>query len=130
MIHQLVIELAYRLHLFSAKGGVSSFYSQQVILLRTVIKYSKYCSIQFWVYVQAADNNTIKKNTNQARMLDCIYLRLLQNQQGGHKLLYLHYCKPNTRFDITPIPISDTIISIVEALVALQKQNADLKFTD
>ena len=42
-----VLESAYRLNLFPAKGGVSSYYSPQVILHRTVIKYSKHCAIPF-----------------------------------------------------------------------------------
>ena len=130
MIDRLVLESTYRLNIFPAKGGVSSYYSPQVILHRTVIEYSEHCAIPFGAYVQAADDDTIRKNTNQARTLDCIYLRPLRNQQGGHELLHLHSNKTITRHDITLIPISDTIIRLVEALAASQQQNAGLKFTD
>ena len=108
MINRLVLESAFRLNLFPAKGGVSSYYSLQVIPHRTVIEYSKHCAIPFGAYVQAADENTIKKCTNQA-----IYLRPLRNQQGGDELFHLHSGKTITRHDITPILISDTIIWMI-----------------
>ena len=57
-----------RLNLFPANGGVSSYYSPQVILHWTVNEYSKHCAIQFGAYVQAADDDAIK-NTQFIRNL-------------------------------------------------------------
>jgi hypothetical protein len=52
------------------------------------------------------------------RALDCIYLRPLANLQGGHALLHLATGKVITRRRVTVIPMSTSVIKVIEDMAA------------
>jgi hypothetical protein len=86
-----------------------------MILHHENIDYAKHCAIPFGTYVQAAQENT-PSNTQESRSLDCIYLRYLSNQQGGHELLHLGTGRVITRRNVTPIPLTQHVIDLVHAM--------------
>ena len=115
MIIVLVEESAEKLNFFPPKGGVSAYYSPHVIMKRRKITYEKHCTVSFGDYVQAHEDRS-PKNTQEQRTLDCIYLRPTDNDQIGHEVLNLATGQTITRHQVTPVPITATIIKAVEAL--------------
>jgi hypothetical protein len=116
------------LNRFPAKGGISANYSPYTILTGQAIDFKKHLAIPFGSYVQANNKND-PSNTNAPRTLDCIYLGLvMDNRQGGHKLLHLGTGKVITRPQVKKIPMSDTIIRAVENMARCQGVK-QLKFT-
>ena len=115
MVKMLAMESTNKLNFFPPKGGVSSYYSPRMILTNSALDYQKHCSIPFGTYVQA-HTETNPTNTMAARALDCIYLRPLYNQQGGHEVLDLSTKRVITRRKVTPIPITPSIITAVESI--------------
>ena len=98
-------------------------------MTNTVLDYDKHCSVPFGSYIQATLNDATKKNTNQARTLDCVYLRPLRDSSGGHELLHLASKKVITRQEAKPIPVPESIIESVEGLAEKQGVKG-LKFQD
>ncbi len=129
MIKVLVMDSAKKLNFFPAKNGVSPYYSPRMILHQKNIEYGKHCQFAFGTYVQAHNEPTIL-NSNAPRTLDCIYLRYLDNDQGGHQLLHLPTNRMITRRNITVIPISQAVIEQVHALAALEQVPPGLKITN
>jgi hypothetical protein len=98
------------------------------ILTGQAIDFKKHLAIPFGSYVQA-NNEKNPSNTNAPRTLDCIYLGpVMDNRQGGHKLLHLGTGKVITRPRVKEIPMSDTIIRAVENMARCQGVK-QLKFT-
>jgi hypothetical protein len=89
MIRYLAMNQANQLNLFPVKGGVSSYYSPQMILNQTHRNYIKECTVPFGAYVQA-NHETTKTNLSVTRVLDAIYLQPAQNQRVGHELMDLN----------------------------------------
>jgi hypothetical protein len=54
------------------------------------------------------------KNTNASRGIDAIYTRPISSTQGGHEIMNLATGKIITRAHVTLIPITPTVIDIVE----------------
>ena len=117
MIKILAMESTNKLNFFPPKGGVSKYYSPRMILTGDTLDYNRHCSIPFGTYVQAHNENN-PTNTMATRALDCIYLRPIYNQQGGHELLDLATKRVITRRKVTHIPIAPTIIQAVENMAA------------
>ena len=117
MIKMLAMECTNKLNFFPPKGGVSQYYSPRMILTGNVLDYNKHCSVPFGSYVQAHNENT-PTNSMAPRSLDCIYLRPVYNQQGGHEVLDLTTKRVITRRSVTPIPITPTVIAAVESMAA------------
>jgi len=115
MIIVLVEESAEKLNFFPPKGGLSAYYSPHTIMRRRKIAYDKHCKVSFGAYVQAHEDKN-PKNTQEQRTLDCIYLRPTDSDQVGHEVLNLASGQPITRHQITPVPITATIIKAVKAL--------------
>ena len=108
MIKYLVLESTRKLNLFPVKGGVSPYYSPHTIMSQQPLDYNKHLQIPFGTYVQALHESN-PSNTNLERMLDAIYLRPLQNSQGGHELMDLHTGSVITRRRVTVVPLPNTI---------------------
>ena len=89
MIRHLAMEQTAKLNYFPVKGGVSPYYSPRAILGDTALDYAKHCTVPFRAYVQA-NHETHATNLQVQQTLDAIYLRLHNNQQGGHKLMDLN----------------------------------------
>jgi Xaa-Pro aminopeptidase len=85
-----------------------------MILNQTNLDYTKYCVVPFGVYVQANHEST------KTRTLDAIYLRLAQNQQGGHDLMDLNSGQLISRNIVHEIPVTDVVIKAVENMAYQQ----------
>jgi hypothetical protein len=59
------MECTKKLNFFPPKGGVSEYYSPQMILHHENIDYAKHCAIPFGTYVQAAQENS-PSNTQES----------------------------------------------------------------
>ena len=88
MVIMMVTEAARKLNFFPAKYGVSKYYSPRMIMHHQNLDYEKHCKFSFGTYVQAHDEPQ-PSNTQQARTLDCIYLRPAANAQGGHECFHI-----------------------------------------
>ena len=119
MLKYLAMIVTHQLNLFPAKGGISPYFSPHIITGGRAIDYTKHCQTTFGSYVQAVQENN-PMNTNAPRTLDCIYLRPLQNVQGGHELLNLTTGLVITRPRVWEIPVTDVVIKAVEKLAADQ----------
>jgi hypothetical protein len=73
MIQSMAMNQANQLNLFPVKGGVSSYYSPQMMLNQTSLDFNKHCTVPFGAYVQA-NHETTKPSSNVTRTLDAIYL--------------------------------------------------------
>jgi hypothetical protein len=93
------------------------------------LDYERHCKYQIGEFVQAHEepNHT---NTNASKALDCIYLRPMDNAQGGHKLLHLQTNKIVKRSNLTKVPITSSIIKQVHALAELDEMPRGLKITN
>jgi hypothetical protein len=60
-----------------------------MIMYQETLDYSKHCAIPFGTFVQAHTEPNFK-NSQQPREINCIYLRYVDNIQGGHHLLDLN----------------------------------------
>ena len=126
MTRYLAMVVTQQLNLFPVKGGISEYYSPHVILGGAPLDYKKHCQIAFGASVQACNQND-PTNTNAPRMIDAIYLRPLQNAQGGHELMDLNSGRYITRHFVTEIPVTQNVINAVEKLAELQNVKS-LKF--
>ena len=104
-----------KLNLFPVKGGVSKHFSPRTIMSQRNLYFEKDCAHPYGAYMQVR-NDTEPTNTNAPRMLDAIYLPLLDNIQGGHELMHLATGDLIRRRKVTKIPTSDRVIKAVESL--------------
>ena len=109
MIKILAMECTKKLNFFPPKDGISNFYSPRTIMHQQTLDYSKHCAVPFGTYVQA-HNEPIFKNSQHPRAIDCIYLRYVDNFQGGHHLLDLNTGQTIKRRTITQVPITQNVI--------------------
>jgi hypothetical protein len=88
MIKTLAMESIKKLNFFPAANGTSPCYSPRMIIHHETLDYNKHCLIPFGSYVQA-HNEPEPSNSQFPLTLDCVYLRYMNNKQGGHKFLDL-----------------------------------------
>jgi hypothetical protein len=129
LVKYLVMESTKKLNFFPNKNGVSKYFSPRMIMHQENLDYARHCKYQIGEYLQAHDepNHT---NTNAPRSLDCIYLRPMDNAQGGHELLHLQTNCVVKRRNLTKIPITPSIIKQVHALAELDGMPLGLKITN
>ena len=126
MIRKLAMETARHLNIFPAKGGISSYYSPNILLGGQPLDYTKHCVVSFGAYVQA-NHETQQTNSNAPRTLDGIYLRPVLSIQGGHEIMDLHSGETITRARVTEIPVTPVVIKAVEDM-AYRQGFKSLKF--
>jgi hypothetical protein len=115
LIWYLVTTQASQLNLFTAKGGISPYYSPRTILGLPVLDSDKHCTVPFGAYIQA-NHETNQTNSNAARTIDAIYLCPAINMQGGHELYDLNLNRVITRARVTQIPVTDVVIKAIERI--------------
>jgi hypothetical protein len=93
------------------------------------LDYSKYCAVPFGTYVQA-HNEPIFKNSQHPRATDCIYLRYVDNFQGGHHLLDLNTGQTIKRRTITQVLITQNVIKLVHKLAEADGIHEGVKITN
>jgi len=97
-----------------------------MILHQQNINFDKHCKYVFGEYVQAHDE-PMRSNTNEARSLDCIYLRPISSSQGGHELWHLTTNSVLIHLCIKSILITQGVINMVHMLAELDKMPTGLK---
>jgi hypothetical protein len=129
LVKTLVTESAKKLNFFPAKNGISPYYSPRIILHKHNLDYDKHCQIAPGTYVQA-HNEPDPLNTNAPRILDGIYLRYNDNEQGGHDVLHLQTGRKITHRQVTPLPITPTVLKQVHRLAEMDDMPQGLKITN
>jgi hypothetical protein len=76
------------------------------------LDYNKNCSIAFGSNVQSHTEPN-PQNTQHPRTIDCIYLRYVENEQGGHQLLDLRTGRMIKRHTVTVVHITQNIINLI-----------------
>ena len=84
-------------------SNISKHYSPRMIVHKENIDYERHCCHAIGDYV-TAPHQPEQLNTNAARELDCLYLRPVSGEQGGHKLLH-----PSSNKQRNYSPKSDSI---------------------
>ena len=102
-----------QLNLFPVKGGLSEYYSPHVIMSKKNIDYNKHCQHTFGTFVQANQENN-PMNMQAPRTIDAIYLRPLNNIQGGHEVMNLATGNVVTRSRVWERPATEMVIRVVE----------------
>ena len=128
MVKVLAMESTKKLNFFPPTNGLSPYYSPRMIIHQENLDYAKHCKISFGTYVQA-HNEPANSNTQHPRSLDCIYLRYLNNKQGGHELLDLQAGTVITRRQVTPLPMTQNVIDLVHLRADKDNMPPGLKIT-
>jgi Reverse transcriptase (RNA-dependent DNA polymerase) len=126
MVKILTMECAKKLNFFPPIGGISTYYSPRMIMHQKTLDYDKHCSIPFGAYVQAHTEPN-PTNSQHPRTLDCIYLRYVDNNQGGHHLLDLRTGRTIKRRTVTNIPITQNVIDLVHEMARNDHMQNGLK---
>jgi hypothetical protein len=129
LVKYLVMESTKKLNFFPNKYGVSKGFSPRMIMHHKNLDYERHCKYQIGEFVIAHEepNHT---NTDASRALDCIYLRSMENAQGGHELLHLQTNKFVKRRKLTKVSITPSIMKQVHALAELDEMPRGLKITN
>ena len=109
---------------FTPRSGVSNTYSPQQIVKGTKLDMKKHCRIEFGAYAQVHEENT-PTNNMVPRTEGCICLGPKDNLQGSVYFLKLDTGKVVTWQKFTELPLTQTIVDIVNAL---GKQDFDLPY--
>jgi hypothetical protein len=120
MIKTMVMNETDKLNLFPAKGGLSAYFSPDVIMNKRPTNYNKHLKIPHGAYVQAEVENDNEKNTPKARTIDAIYLRPLKNVQGGHEVMNLETGRSNTSHKVFVFPLTESVKKAVEKMAEEQ----------
>jgi hypothetical protein len=122
------MESTKKLNFFPAANGISPYYSPRMIIHHETLDYNKHCLIPFGSYVQA-HNEPEPFNSQLPRRLDCIYLRYMNNKQGGHALLDLRTGSIIHRRVVTQVPMGRDVIDLVHAMADHDNMPSGLKIT-
>jgi hypothetical protein len=129
MIKILATECTKKINFFPPKDGISNYYSPRAIMHQEPLDYNKHCAVPFGTYVQAHNEPTFK-NSQHTGALDCIYLRYVDNIQGGHHLLDLNTGQTIKRRTVTQVPITQSIIDLVHKLAEKDNISEGFKITN
>jgi hypothetical protein len=97
-----------------------------MIIHQKSLDYETHCSLPFGSYVQV-HTKPDPKNTQHPHTLDCIYLRYVDNNQGGHHLLDLRAGRTIKRRTITTIPITEKVIDLIHSMAENDNMKTGLK---
>ena len=90
-----------------------------MILHRRNIDYTKHCKFALGEYVQAHTEPS-PSNTNEERTIDCIYLRYIDNEQGGHQILNINTNRIIARRNLSRAVITKNIIQRVHNIAMME----------
>jgi hypothetical protein len=119
MLKYLAMVSTQQLNLFPAKGGVSAYLSPHTLMTGRNLNYDKQCQVPFGAYIQANQEND-PTNTLAPRTIDAIYLRPMNNLQGGHEIMNLRTGLMITQNTIHERPLADLVIRAVETMATEQ----------
>ena len=119
MVQHMVVSITDHLTWFPAKTGISKVFSPYTLLSQKQIDFRKRLQFSLGEYVQANHIHTIKNN-NLPRSFDAIYLRSVDSEQGGHKVLDLSTGKVKVRSRVLPCNMTKLVIDRVHELARRQ----------
>jgi hypothetical protein len=122
------MESTKKLNFFPPSNGLCPYYSPRMIIHQENLDFHKHCMIPFGTYIQA-HNEPANLNSQHPRTLNCVYLRYLNNKQGGHELLDLQTGSIITRQQGTPLPMTRNVIEMVHTRADKDKMPSGLKIT-
>jgi hypothetical protein len=128
MVKILAMESTKKLKFFPPLNGLSPYYSPRMIIHQENLDFHKHCMIPFETYIPA-HNESANLNSQHPRTLNCVYLRYLNNKQGGHELLNLQTGSIITRQQVTPLPMTQNVIEMVHTRADKDKMPSGLKIT-
>ena len=94
-------------------AGVSKKYSPHEIVLGRELDFDKHCKATFGSYVEAHEDPTIT-NTMRSCTFPGIFLGPTGNRQGTHKVFDINTGVVKKTRIITPLPMPDRVIALVE----------------
>ncbi len=97
-----------------------------MILHKKNIDYDKHCQYALGEYVQAHTEPN-PSNTIEERTIDCIYLRYIDNEQGGHQVLKLSTNKIIARRNLSRAGITKNIIQRVHDIAMMEGMTREIK---
>ena len=115
------------LNYFPVKDGVSKYFSPYTIMKKRHLNYAEHCVAPFGQYVQAYQEND-PKNTPVPRTMDGLYLRPTTDRQRGHEILNLATGHVVVRPHVWKMPITESIIKMVDD-IAIRQEQKSLKIT-
>ncbi len=119
LVIMIVMESAKKLNFFPARNGVPKYNSPRMILTKRNIDYEKHCKYALGEHVQAHTEPS-PINTIEERIIDCIYLRYIDNEQGGHQALNLSTNKIIARRNLWRAVITKNIIQRVHGIAMME----------
>jgi hypothetical protein len=115
--HQVIIHLVYFavlwLYSLPVAARVSNKYSPHEIVLGRELDFTKHCKATFGSYVEAHNDPTITKPCAFARSLAYSFPLPTGNRQGTHKVFNINMGAIKKTRMITPLPMPDRVIKIV-----------------
>jgi hypothetical protein len=121
MIQALVYHAAKGLNQFPAKNGISDTLSPLTIMTGRANPDYNDLKLEFGSYVQVFEDNT-PSNTTTSRNTGAIVLNPTGNAQGDYFFMSLVTGKRLSRYQWTEIPMTNTVISAVEAMAEKEGQ--------
>ena len=119
MMKILVMESAKKTNYFPNIYGISKYFSPRQLLTHQSLDYERDCKYYFGQFVQAHDDETKPRNSQQARSIDAIYMR---PTDGGHEVYNFATDEVITRVRVTPLPIPKHVIDTIDRIAADQGQ--------
>ena len=120
LIRALIARCTFNRNLFVKKEGCSAYFSPHMILKKKNINFEKHLKYSFGSYVIAYQDNNTQTNTPKARGRDSIYLRALNNLQGGHEILDLMTGRVIPRPRVEPVVMTESVKKRIEEMAEKQ----------
>jgi hypothetical protein len=121
MIRELVFAATKWLNQFPVEGGVSDTISPFTIMTgRPGLNYNK-LQLEFGAYIQVFEDNN-PTNTMKTRNTGAIALSHTGNAQGDYYFMSLETGKRLCRHAWTPLPMPNSVITMVEAMASTERQ--------
>ena len=112
--------------MFPKKGGISKYFSPHVLLGKKQIDFRKEYEFSFGDYVQAF-SDLEPKNSQLPQAIDAIYLRPLDNRQGGHQVMDLQTGRMSRRAQVKKCQMTKLVVNTVNEM-AYRQGYKSLKF--
>ena len=128
MVRYLPLRITKNRSLFPKKEGISKYFSPHTLLKKKQIDFWKEFEFSFGDYVQA-QIDLDPKNNQLPRSIDAIYLRPLDNRQGGHQVMDLQTGRMSRRAKCKKCKMTKLIIDTVNNMAYSQGYKS-FKFLD
>jgi hypothetical protein len=129
MIIEMMAHVVLWLNASPPASGVSTTYSPRTIMTGTALDFTKHCQIAFGAYAEVHEDMD-KTNTMDERTQPAICFGPMEIFQGSYKFMSLRTGKQITRKQFTELPMPNSVVKRVKAMVLREKQNKTITFSD